>query len=200
MKSSFGFTFATSALLLALSAFPSASAMRQNIEVKARTDLTCGDPSDARPLYFAELENNNDIYTTSITDVTTRVKSQGYTFQGVVARVFVTQEPFTVPWFHLTRVVPSPIYIDDFYTTNATDRDIVVARGFYSYVGITAYIYPSQICGSVPFYRLWDGSTVQHFYTTSLEDRANMLASGTWADEGITGYVLNANGDASVCN
>jgi hypothetical protein len=156
--------------------------------------LTCADPRTSVPLYFTELPNNNDFYTTSITAITTRVSTQGYVFQGVVAHVFVAQELSTVPLFHLTRIVDFALAVDDLYTVSTADRDSVVASGFYTFVDIASYVYPSQICGSVPFYRLWQASAVRHFYTTSLEKRDAMLATGSWADEGIEGYVLEDNG------
>jgi hypothetical protein len=128
--------------------------------------LTCADPRTSVPLYFTELPNNNDFYTTSITAVTTRVSTQGYVFQGVVAHVFVAQELSTVPLFHLTRIVDFALAVDDLYTVSTADRDSVVASGFYKFVDIAGYIYPSQICGSGPFYRLWQAGAVRHFYTT----------------------------------
>jgi hypothetical protein len=98
--------------------------------------LTCADRSTSVPLYFTELPNNNDVHTTSITAVTTRVKTQGYVFQGVVARVFVTQELSTAPLFHLTRILDSTLAVDALYTVSTADRDAVVASGFYTFVDI----------------------------------------------------------------
>ncbi|KAF7368527.1 hypothetical protein MVEN_00176000 [Mycena venus] len=192
MKSPFSLAFTTSALLLAMCAVPYASAESRSIEVKARDNSTCADPSTSVPFYFLELTSDNDFYTTSITDVTTRI-TQGYTLQGVVARVFLTEEVSTVPLYHVTRILNTPLGADDLYTVSTADLDQVIASGFYTFVGIAAYVYPSQICGSLPFYRLWEASTIRHWYTTSLEDRDVLLATGQWTDEGIEGYVLDAS-------
>ncbi|KAJ7802557.1 hypothetical protein B0H14DRAFT_2385378 [Mycena olivaceomarginata] len=59
--------------------------------------------------------------------------------------------------------------------------------------GPNTFIYPTQICGSIPFFRLYESALTEHFYTTNAVIQASMLASGGWADEGVAGYVLDAN-------
>ncbi|KAJ7722342.1 hypothetical protein B0H16DRAFT_1699352 [Mycena metata] len=177
MKSPFSLAFATSALLLALYMFPSTSALPHNMKIEARSPETCGDPSDSVPFYVMELPNSNFFYSASFNDVTTVINGYDYMFEA--ARVFVTQELSTVPFFRLT--------------ANTTERDTVVAASDYIYIGVAPYIYPSQICGSLPFYRLLESSVPRRFYTTSLEDRDDRIATGVWSDQGIAGYVLDAN-------
>ncbi|KAJ7899436.1 hypothetical protein B0H13DRAFT_2337077 [Mycena leptocephala] len=101
MKSPFGLAFAIWALLLALYIFPSASALPHNMEVEARSPETCGDPSNSVPFYVTELPNSNFFYSTSFTDVTVAINGYDYMFEGDAARVFVTQELSTVPFFRL---------------------------------------------------------------------------------------------------
>ncbi|KAJ7624391.1 hypothetical protein FB45DRAFT_923297 [Roridomyces roridus] len=54
----------------------------------------------------------------------------------------------------------------------------------------TVYIYPTQVCGSVPVYRLYSSSGTDNFYTTSESERLDFIANEGYADVGITGYVL----------
>lgn len=58
---------------------------------------------------------------------------------------------------------------DHFYTTNGaeigTTTPGVVGNSGYKCEGIAGYCLPSQICGSVPLYRYFNG--LDHFYTTS---------------------------------
>ena len=74
---------------------------------------------------------------------------------------------------------------DNLYTTNTTEVSAAVAAG-QTNEGIVAYIFPSEICGSVPFYHL--RSSVDNFYTTSASERDSAVASG-YTYVGIMGYV-----------
>ncbi|KAJ7026477.1 hypothetical protein C8F04DRAFT_1045592 [Mycena alexandri] len=188
MKSSFTVTF-SSALLLAFCASSSALAPAKNVTATAPSPLTCGDPSDAVPLYFMEIAGQDMYYATGIGFVTTLVGDLAYTFLGIAARVFTTQELSTVPFFHLQNDQTS----DNFYTISATDRELALETGWGD-AGIAAYIYPSQICGSVPLYGLYQSVDTIHFYTINETTYDAMLAgTGGWADQGIAGYVLDLN-------
>ncbi|KAJ7831333.1 hypothetical protein B0H14DRAFT_2365259 [Mycena olivaceomarginata] len=112
--------------------------------------------------------------------------SRGYTFAGVAARVFSTQETSTVPFFRLL----APPNRNHFYTMSTTERDLLLANGFIDQ-GISSYIYPSQICGSIPLYQILRAATTQHFYIISSAERDTMVASGRWTDEGVAGYALD---------
>ncbi|KAJ7879819.1 hypothetical protein B0H13DRAFT_1630605 [Mycena leptocephala] len=150
--------------------------------------MTCGDPSNAVPLYFSEQIGADYIYTTVISDVTDDVKNHPYVFRGIAARVFSTQEPSTVPFFRVFNAA----LVEDLYTISTTERTLALENG-YSNAGIMSFIYPSQICGSIPFYRIYSSAATEHFYTINGTDRDARLASGVWADEGIAGYVLDLN-------
>ncbi|KAJ7444799.1 hypothetical protein B0H11DRAFT_2249809 [Mycena galericulata] len=178
-----------SALLLAFYASPSASVPTQSTTVTSPSPLTCGDPSDAVPLYITDSTGQTFYYTTSTMDVNILVKlPYDYTFLGIAARVFPTQELSTVPFFH----VQNDQTIDNFYTTSATARDLALENGYVNASSaITGYIYLSQICGSVPFYGLYSSAATEHFYTINETDYNAKLASGAWTDEGISGYVLD---------
>ncbi|KAG2126594.1 hypothetical protein DEU56DRAFT_742860, partial [Suillus clintonianus] len=48
----------------------------------------------------------------------------------------------------------------------------------------------SNICGSIPLYRLYSADGTDHFYTTSLSEADNAVAKLNYASEGIAAYVL----------
>ncbi|KAJ6551000.1 hypothetical protein DFH09DRAFT_1319568 [Mycena vulgaris] len=179
-----------SALLLA-TVYTTSPASAQSINIKPPSPLTCGNNSNAVPLYRSILEGNNPnsncFLTTVLSEVTFAVKN-GFTFDGVAARVFSTQETSTVPFFRLV----TPPDRNHFYTISTSERDLALASGFVDQ-GNSSFIYPSQICGSIPLYRIYQSATTQHFYTISATNRDAMLAGGGWVDEGIAGYVLDLN-------
>ncbi|KAJ7788626.1 hypothetical protein B0H14DRAFT_3892320 [Mycena olivaceomarginata] len=163
MKSSLSnLAFATSALLLSLFTFCSASTLAQNVSVKPPSPLTCGNPNDSVFYYVMTSPGTDNFYTSVLAEVTSAVNDDGYVFGGVAARVFLTPE------FSLS-----------------------LSTGGYIDEGISAYIYPSQICGSVPFYRVYNSAATEHFYTINETERDSLLGSSGWADEGIAGYVLD---------
>ncbi|KAJ7731884.1 hypothetical protein B0H16DRAFT_1381701 [Mycena metata] len=156
---------------------------------QVRTAATCGNASDAVPLYLASSSAFADnLYDTTVVDISNNVHDGVYTFEGVVASVFITQELSTVPLFQQF----NPSIVDHFYTIDPVERDNALSAGYLDN-GIAGFVYPSQICGSTPFFGLFAASVVEHYYTTNTTTRASMLATGKWSDEGITAYVLNSN-------
>ncbi|KAJ6454864.1 hypothetical protein C8R45DRAFT_1037388 [Mycena sanguinolenta] len=165
-------------------------------DMKARTIVpvpdTCGNSSDTVPLFATVGGIVQDfVLTTSITDVTSLVGRQSFTFLGVSARVFPTQETSTMP-LYLVYLVQNGDISDHLYTMSETERDLALEIG-YRDGGITAYIYPTPICGSIPYYRLYDSAATEHFYTVSEAEQQSHLAAAAWSDEGIVGYVLPPN-------
>jgi hypothetical protein len=45
-----------------------------------------------------------------------------------------------------------------------------------------------KVCGSIPFYHLYNTGVTEHFMTTSSNVRASMLANTAWADQGMVGF------------
>ncbi|KIJ33452.1 hypothetical protein M422DRAFT_264556 [Sphaerobolus stellatus SS14] len=84
---------------------------------------------------------------------------------------------------------------------NPTTRDVVyllstngitpTLSGF-SAAGIISYVYPTQICGSVPLYAAAGPS--DHWYTTNLIEHDELLGVSGWTDDGIAAYVLPVDG------
>ncbi|MFH1391813.1 MAG: hypothetical protein ABIH20_05870 [Candidatus Diapherotrites archaeon] len=105
-----------------------------------------------------------------------------------------------VPFFRLF----NEYYIDHFYTASATERDYDGALS-YNQEGIVSYIYETQEPGTVPLYRMWNGSSgnEDHFYTADFAERNRVIAtyagygagasSHGYADEGIAGYIYPDN-------
>lgn len=93
--------------------------------------------------------------------------------------------------------------------TDPVERDFFTANNGYTWEGTVALVYTSQICGSMPLYRLYAVNAVDHFYTSkfwhstrrhkfhwntytcvlaSATERAAALALG-FVDQGIVAYV-----------
>ncbi|KAF8879969.1 hypothetical protein CPB84DRAFT_1751510 [Gymnopilus junonius] len=99
-------------------------------------------------------------------------------FQGKVFRAWETQETSTVP---LNRFL-TQVNQDYIFTTASS------VSGFGAN-GVVAYVYPSQICGSIPLLGASNSAAGDHYYTTDAHEHAS-LTSGGWSDAGISGYVL----------
>lgn len=80
-----------------------------------------------------------------------------------------------------------PPLTDHFYTTKASDRDIAKSLGFTDQ-GIAAYVEPSQVAGTNPFWRFYSGGQTDHFYTTSSAEFNYVVANG-FTYESVEGYL-----------
>ena len=80
---------------------------------------------------------------------------------------------------------------DHFYTTNPNEVGTTtpghVGRAGYKSEGIAGYCFPEKdtIPGTVPLYRYWKASVMDHFYTTN----PNEIGTTTWGQTGNHGYV-----------
>ncbi|KAF7374141.1 hypothetical protein MSAN_00295500 [Mycena sanguinolenta] len=153
---------------------------------------TCGDVSDLAPfveLYVAPVTTH--VYTIYDKNITSSFvdSPSGTQFLGIAAFIFSIQDTSTVPFYCLHSAAQTAY----FYTTNETEREAALATGFVDYM-IAGYIYPSQICGSVPLYRLHllaaNLANSDYMYTTSETDRENAITLG-FTYEGIAGYVYD---------
>ncbi|KAJ7587509.1 hypothetical protein C8J56DRAFT_786335 [Mycena floridula] len=153
------------------------------VHKQVRTD--CGDPTNTVPLYRAYAASvTNHFYSTDVDAINICIGNDADEFllEGVAAQVYEMQEGSTVPLFWLH---DSSAANDNIYTTS-TEKATLVNQGLTD-EGTIAYIYPSQICDSVPFYRLYKPG-VDNFHTTSISERDDAVASG-YTFVGITGYV-----------
>ncbi len=88
---------------------------------------------------------------------------------------------------------------DHFYTTNPNEVfNPAFAYGYLYYFpgtttvhegNVVGYVYTSQAPGTVPLYRSYNGSLVDHFYSLSSTEGPN----AGWAEAGVTGYVYPPN-------
>ncbi|KAF8191940.1 hypothetical protein K438DRAFT_1830277 [Mycena galopus ATCC 62051] len=141
---------------------------------------TCGDPGNAVPLYRSYNPTAVGHYYTAHADVVNKGDS-GWPPQMVAALVFVDQEESTVPFYNLyNKVVPA------------------LKNGYVNDTDPLTYIYPTQICGSAPFYKLYSASQTDNFYKTSESERLDFIANQGYADVEIAGYVLPLT--PSQCN
>ncbi|KAJ7876885.1 hypothetical protein B0H14DRAFT_3436341 [Mycena olivaceomarginata] len=156
-------------------------AVAQNI---SRSAQNCGQiRGDLRRSCFGD-----HFYTARLNIANQQIRPGGYALEGVAALVFLIQEESTVPFY---RVFNSAAW-DNLYTTNITERDSALKAGYTNPVDGDAvqYIYPTPICGSVPFYRLYNSVIKDNFYTTSESERLEFISNQGYADMGIAGYVL----------
>ncbi|KAJ7143618.1 hypothetical protein C8R43DRAFT_1130686 [Mycena crocata] len=101
------------------------------------------------------------LYTTSLPEKS-RTVANLYEYDGVAVRVFRTQQPRTVPLYHLVNAKTQ----NNFYTTDKQERDTTFARDS-SVVdkGIAAYIFPKHVCGSKALDRHYNPISKGYFYT-----------------------------------
>lgn len=103
-------------------------------------------------------------------------------------------QPGTFPLFGLFDQT-----LTDFLYVVATDGSTPQVTG-YANKGIIAYVYPTQVCGSVPLYgaSLPSTSNSDHWYTTDLAEKNLLVNVSGWADTGILAYVLPLNGTSML--
>ncbi|KAF8195239.1 hypothetical protein K438DRAFT_2017237 [Mycena galopus ATCC 62051] len=180
--------FLSSAIVLAAVGLASALDLRDPEAAAARSGETCGDPADALPFYRSYVGGSftDHFYTARINTLNTQLKGS-YNLEEVACMIFLSQEESTVPFYR----VFNEVAWDNLYTANTTELDNALKAGYVTPTDgdSVTYIYPTQICGSVPFYRLFNSAIVDNFYTTSESERLQFLAEG-YVDVEIAGYVL----------
>jgi hypothetical protein len=125
-------------------------------------------------------------YTIQNVDVTDSIAISGYDFTGVVALSVPTAEPSTVPFF-ASSTGQYIVFLDHFPAEWDAAR---TTRGFSDF-DTAGYIYPSQVCGSIPLYRLhFVAANSDCIYTTSTAERDDAMNNKGLTYEGIAGYVF----------
>ena len=147
---------------------------------------------DSVPLYrFWNSETGDHFYTTDENEknrvLTT--KEWMYTYEGIAAYVYQTQQTNTLPLYRLWSSKTG----DHFYTTDENEKNtaLTTKEWMYTYEGIAGYIYPAQQTNTLPLYRLWNSENNDHFYTTS-ETEKNRALEGQYIYEGIAGYACKS--------
>lgn len=147
-------------------------------------------PACAAPISMYRTRNDpytDNFYTVSPSQRDVSISTYGYYNAGVPFRVSRTNQA-TAPFHRYFKGAPQ---IEHFYTHLAAEDQLVAGYG-YVYEGNEGNVFPNQLAGTVPLYRLarYDGATgdLQHVYTISTAE-VSMYQSQNWASDGIKGYV-----------
>ncbi|KAJ7609512.1 hypothetical protein FB45DRAFT_944613 [Roridomyces roridus] len=155
----------------------------------------CADASKAVPLYRDFNGGIGDHFYTTDKAEYDAANQGGYTAEGARLSVFSQQYSGTVRFFRLWNGGLG----DHFFTTNATEADSAATHNGYVHEDDKApmWIYPDQLCGSVPLFRMYNNGASDHFYTIDAAERDDAAAHG-WSFEWIAGYVFPAPGSAQI--
>eukprot|EP00163_Fabomonas_tropica_P020471 TRINITY_DN361_c0_g1_i2.p1 TRINITY_DN361_c0_g1~~TRINITY_DN361_c0_g1_i2.p1 ORF type:complete len:1592 (+),score=590.68 TRINITY_DN361_c0_g1_i2:243-5018(+) len=143
--------------------------------------------SGSVPLYrYWNVKKGDHYYTLQ------KFKSESYRFQGIAGYVYATPKKDTVPLYRYYNKKAG----DHFYTLKRNDADL--ARRFYDYQGIQAYVFngareqllpqdtEAHNQNLVDMHRYFNDRTHHHFYTTSTEELSGNLLAHGWQAEGVT--------------
>lgn len=139
---------------------------------------------------------NGHFFTTSVAernDVITRYP-EIWNYEGVKYGAYTSQVSGTVPLYRFW----SPVYNGHFFTTDAAERDQVLARypNVWSYEGVAYYVYPNDanLLDANAVDRFWSPVYSHHFYTASAAEAANVKAlyPTIWSYEGQSFQVPSA--------
>lgn len=93
--------------------------------------------------------------------------------------------------------LPSPFYRlyhtpsrQHHWTTDANEVVVLAAMTDWNYEGISGFLLPSQVTGSIPLFRLLYQNPVIHLWTTDANERTILTTGRGWIGEGIPGYVI----------
>lgn len=138
----------------------------------------------------------NHFYTTNINEIGAvyhgLVGRYGYTSEGIQCLIYTKQVEGSVPLYRYFNGQ------DHFYTTNSNEIGTTtpgqVGRYGYKSEGIAGYCFPHVRQGTVPLYRYYKGSGVDHFYTTNIAEIGTAVSGHVglhgYKSEGVACYVI----------
>ncbi|OJA17572.1 hypothetical protein AZE42_01230 [Rhizopogon vesiculosus] len=87
-----------------------------------------------------------------------------------------------------------PVGIDHFYTWDKIEMAKAISDSGYLSEDYeeTIVVFPNQVSGSIPLYRLYNPTTVDHLYTTSTAQKESAVAQDGYIYEEIAGYVYES--------
>ncbi|KAJ6534373.1 hypothetical protein B0H19DRAFT_1324058 [Mycena capillaripes] len=166
--------------------------MADTVFISQPSPETCGNNADLVPLFqLYDTASTTHFYTTDDSRVTAAIHQAAVCpFNGVAALIFSTLETSMVPFLALINELATAFFL----TTSATERSNALASGYSeSDFPSPGYIYPTQVCGSVPLYRthfVGAHGDADYLYTVSAADRDNAIVNQGFINEGIAGYVM----------
>lgn len=139
-------------------------------------------------------------YTTDPREAENALNNLGYIVDGVPLAGYIFEQPHTeltgISTVPLYRLYSGPQIDDHFYTIDADERATALAGNYIDDgVPIAGHVYPQQMPGTLPFYRLWLSVNQggNHFYTTDAAERDRAVNDIGYVYEGIEGYIYPAN-------
>lgn len=114
--------------------------------------------------------------------------ANAWRYQGVVWYVYPQYEDQTMPIYRFY----SPVLRSHLFTLDANEKNYIITnmKHAWRYEGIGFFVYPHQISGTAPVYRMYSPSLRTHFFTMDGNERGSMLNSGMWNDEGVAYYAF----------
>jgi len=106
-----------------------------------------------------------------------------YVNAGTVCRVFLTERPATVPFYHLENESST----DHLYTASRDEADKALGGGYR--LKDTYYVYTSPANGGIALYRLSLPGVPCHYYTTAETTRDSLIATDGYTYEFVACYV-----------
>ncbi|KAF8873670.1 hypothetical protein CPB84DRAFT_1798216 [Gymnopilus junonius] len=175
-----GFLFA----VLSFNILGGISSTAEYLKIQHRESNTCADPNLTQTYTQAYSPSQTAHAIDVIYDfVNANAHGTDWQIQRDTFLAWRTPQEFTVPLYVLNNPTTH-----DFIYLMSTDGMVPTASAF-NVGSIIAYVYPTQICGSVPLFALFQDVVSDHWYTTGQTERAGFVESG-WIDSGIAAYVL----------
>jgi hypothetical protein len=149
----------------------------------------CPDPSLARTV-FQGFCGNRTVHVIAFHHIIVNANTiQGpgpafVTFQGPVFNAWPSQQLSTVPLFRLS----TPGGLDQLFMVGKDAQTPPFMDGF-SALDISAWVFNSSVCGSVPLMSAILSAQTDHYYTTDPDEHSGLLADG-WTDGGVVAFVL----------
>ncbi|KAJ6529122.1 hypothetical protein DFH09DRAFT_934859 [Mycena vulgaris] len=158
----------------------------------------CAPASHAEPLYRDWSAEQSDHFYTNNKGEADVVLGGQFVSEGIAALVF----PGPIPGGHpITRLLNLEAQ-DHMLSGDPADIQNALSLGYMSETDDFAdpiYMYSTQVCGSVPMFRLYSATATDHFYTTDAAERdAAIAGDSAYVDEGALGYVLPADAAAAA--
>jgi len=151
----------------------------------ASAALTCGNSGNAVPFLRDFIPSLNFHYhSTSVAEMEADIRDHAAEPEGEIGYMFTTQELGTVTLYRM-HVIGS---YQRYYTISSTPPV------GYVFEAIAGYVYPTQICGSVPLYQIFKSSISDHLCTISKVEANMRIGLMGYTNPEIVAYVLPSGG------